>query len=460
MFKHYQNHKNKNSNTNWTSHQEQLLVNWAEKASGYAWMHNQSITYYKKRNNYISIPASIFGYISGTATLITDYGNNIWLRGFIGVSAIMAGIFSNFQQMFTFKELGEQHRISFLRFLSFFSDISCELSMSRENRSNPIDYITLKRLEMDKMLEQSPTIPEHVVFLYNEKTKNMKTKLHKPEIANILQTIQPFTFNNNINTSVYSREKKREKALKYFYKWKLFYMTNKNKKSFRKHKNRYSHPYYIRKRNKHNTIKYNKNTSDSSSSLPKKQTLKKTNSIYTKAKNLFTRKSYGSTQHEDFVVEVANSHITNDELQEMKKQRNNTYTTSSSSNGFMTGFDILKKSFSPKIQDIQNVKLSNTNHIQFQESNKTNKSHKINKLDSSIKSDKSNEDVIIDMTPVNSNVNSSSSIKNDTDINDNRQQTYNMNNTDNIKLDTKHNNLKIKSDTDTHSISEIALHLF
>ena len=34
---------------NWTSQQEQLLVTWAEKASGYAWLHVRSINYYKHR---------------------------------------------------------------------------------------------------------------------------------------------------------------------------------------------------------------------------------------------------------------------------------------------------------------------------------------------------------------------------------------------------------------------------
>ena len=48
----------------WTSQQEQLLVTWAEKASGYAWPHTRSINYFKHRNLYISIPASIFGYIA------------------------------------------------------------------------------------------------------------------------------------------------------------------------------------------------------------------------------------------------------------------------------------------------------------------------------------------------------------------------------------------------------------
>ena len=106
----------------WNSQQEQLLVIWSEKASGYAWLHSRSVNYFKHRNLYISIPASIFGYIAGATTLLSNKvdGNTI-LRGFIGISGIIAGLLTNFQEMFTFKEESEKHKISSLRFLSFFT---------------------------------------------------------------------------------------------------------------------------------------------------------------------------------------------------------------------------------------------------------------------------------------------------------------------------------------------------
>ena len=182
----------------WTDQQEQLLVSWAEKASGYTWLHNKSINYYKKRNMGISIPASIFGYVAGTLTLLSnDSLDNAWLRSSIGVFGIMAGILANLQQIFTFKELSEQHNISSLRFLSFFRDISCELSMNPKYRNSPIDYINMKRLELDKLLEQSPSIPDDIIKIFNKKTEGMDNNFHKPDITNILQTIQPYKERKN-----------------------------------------------------------------------------------------------------------------------------------------------------------------------------------------------------------------------------------------------------------------------
>ena len=183
-----------NKAVKWTSQQEQLLVTWAEKASGYAWLHTRSINYFKHRNLYISVPASVFGYIAGATTLLSNPTLAPALKGLIGISGIMAGLLTNFQEMFTFKEEGEKHKISSLRFLSFFREISCELSMDPEHRNPPHDFITMKRLEFDKMLEQSPNIPQSIADLFNEKFNNIS--FHKPDIVNGIQTITPFRKNS------------------------------------------------------------------------------------------------------------------------------------------------------------------------------------------------------------------------------------------------------------------------
>jgi len=203
----------------WTSQQEQLLVTWAEKASGYAWLHTRSINYFKHRNLYISIPASIFGYIAGATTLLSNPTLAPTLKGLIGMSGIVAGLLTNFQEMFTFKEEGEKHKISSLRFLSFFREISCELSMDPEHRAIPHDFITMKRLEFDKMLEQSPHIPQTIVDLFNAKFNSIA--FHKPDIINGIQTISPYRKNS---PKMYYLKKinlyQKILLLKYFSAWK------------------------------------------------------------------------------------------------------------------------------------------------------------------------------------------------------------------------------------------------
>ena len=204
----------------WTSQQEQLLVIWAEKASGYAWLHTRSVNYFKHRNLYISIPASIFGYIAGATTLLTnDISKHAAIKGLIGICGIIAGLLTNFQEMFTFKEDSEKHKMSSLRFLSFFREISCELSMDPEHRASPNDFITIKRLEFDKMLEQSPNIPQSIADLFNSKFNSIA--FHKPDIVNGLQTIYPF---KKKSPKMYYLKKinlyQKMLLLKYFSAWK------------------------------------------------------------------------------------------------------------------------------------------------------------------------------------------------------------------------------------------------
>ena len=183
---------------NWTDELEQLLITWAEKASGYAWLHQKSAISFKKRNLCISIPSCIFGYLSGITLLLSnDVFNNCsdtaykgTLRGILGVTAILSGVLSNFQEMFTFKEEAEKHRIASLRFLSFFREISCELSLDPKFRSASMDYITLKRFEFDKILEQSPDIPEEIIQKFNNNFRTVS--IHKPDPVIGLQTILPF----------------------------------------------------------------------------------------------------------------------------------------------------------------------------------------------------------------------------------------------------------------------------
>lgn len=177
----------------WNEALEQLLITWAEKANGHAWLHSRCINHYKQKSKWITIPAAIFGYLAGTTTLLggDSLNQEAWFRGLVGISAIVAGILSNLQQTFTYKELSEQHRIASLRFFAFFRDVSAELSLEYKHRANVLDYITLKRMELDKLYEQSPTIPQVIIDEFNKKFR--LARYHKPDVALNLQTIVPYS---------------------------------------------------------------------------------------------------------------------------------------------------------------------------------------------------------------------------------------------------------------------------
>ena len=174
----------------WTSELEGLLIAWAEKASGYAWLHNRSIALFKHRNLFLTVPAALFAYMSAATTLMTANANEgSWRVIVAGLGSLISGMLINFQELFTFKELSEQHRLSQLGFLAFFRDISCELSVAKNQRKEANEYVTLKRLEMDKLLDHAPDIPPQIVRAFDEKF--IDVKMHKPDVVSRLQTVIP-----------------------------------------------------------------------------------------------------------------------------------------------------------------------------------------------------------------------------------------------------------------------------
>lgn len=174
----------------WTPELESLLVAWAEKASGYAWLHNRSIALFKHRNLFLTIPAALFAYTAAAITLMANDDNDkSWRISMAALGSLVSGMLINFQELFTFKELSEQHRLSQLGFLAFFRDISCELSVPKAQRKEASEYVTLKRLEMDKLLEHAPDIPPRIVTRFDARFSNVN--MHKPDVVSRLQTVIP-----------------------------------------------------------------------------------------------------------------------------------------------------------------------------------------------------------------------------------------------------------------------------
>ena len=131
----------------WTDYHEQLLITWAEQASGHSLLHHQTMQLYSKRNWYITIPASILGYVAGLTVFFSNgdetYSNLI--RGVIGISSFAAGILTNIQQLFTYQERAERHRIASIQFFSFLRDVSTQLSLEPVMRLDAKEYIFLKK---------------------------------------------------------------------------------------------------------------------------------------------------------------------------------------------------------------------------------------------------------------------------------------------------------------------------
>ena len=108
--------KMKQLHSKWTKEQENLLAEWAEKASCYRWLHGRAEKKYRRSNYSFTIPVIIMSTLTGTAnfamdSFVPEEHKQIAMAGFGSVN-IFAGILSTLQNFLRYAELMESHRLS------------------------------------------------------------------------------------------------------------------------------------------------------------------------------------------------------------------------------------------------------------------------------------------------------------------------------------------------------------
>lgn len=160
--------------TTWTPENQKLLTDWADKAKSYRWLHHRSSSRYSHRSQILTILISILSYMSGGSVLSSNF-EAAWFKYFIGYIAILSGILTNVNGLVGWKQLSEKHKITSTKFSSFERSISSMLSIHKEQRVDAIEFINIKRREMDDMISNAPNIPTSILKQY-EKTQ-MKHEL-------------------------------------------------------------------------------------------------------------------------------------------------------------------------------------------------------------------------------------------------------------------------------------------
>lgn len=190
------NNINNNNEIHWSEEHENILVEWADKAMCYRWLHSKSNLVYSRMNALFTIPVIIMSTLTGTANFalakysptIINYGTMI-----IGGINIFAGILTTIQQFLKVSEYNEAHRVSAIAWDKFYRNIKIELAKSPEERVKVEHMLKLCKEEFDRLIETSPIIKEHIIlefkktFTFNDDIKNEEfEKLKKPEICDEL----------------------------------------------------------------------------------------------------------------------------------------------------------------------------------------------------------------------------------------------------------------------------------
>lgn len=177
----------------WTKEQEELLAEWCEKAQCYRWLHGHAERKFKRGHFAFTIPIIIMSTLTGTA----NFGVNSYVpeehistaQVIIGGVNIFSGILSTLQNFLRYAENNEAHRSAGILWSKFGRNIKIELSLDRSRRKNASDFLKIYRSEYDRLIEQSPLIPEDTIKLFKKNFKKdyLEKKIHVPDVCNGLE---------------------------------------------------------------------------------------------------------------------------------------------------------------------------------------------------------------------------------------------------------------------------------
>lgn len=178
-------------NVEWSVDHEKILVEWADKAMCYRWLHARSHVLYSKLNTWYTIPVIIMSTLTGTANFAQErvpLEYRSYFSMIVGGVNLFAGIITTIQQFLKITQLNEAHRVSNIAWDKFYRNIKIELAKHPNERMNVIQMIKINKEEFDRLMETSPIIPDNIISEFKkhfEITSNYND-IFKPEICDTL----------------------------------------------------------------------------------------------------------------------------------------------------------------------------------------------------------------------------------------------------------------------------------
>ena len=195
-----------NRTIDWTSDHEMILIEWADKAMCYRWLHSKSNMLYSSLNAWYTIPVIIISTLTGTANFAQErvpleYQNVFSMV--VGGFNILAGIITTVQQFLKITQLNESHRVSSIAWDKFYRNIKIELAKHPSERIDPKQMLKMSKEEFDRLIETSPNIPDKIIKQFKTNFLDHETfdKIIKPEICDTLIPTTEYknTWNNDDN---------------------------------------------------------------------------------------------------------------------------------------------------------------------------------------------------------------------------------------------------------------------
>jgi len=179
----------------WHKQQELILKRWSEIGASYRFLHEKSFMKFEKQNMGFAIPVIVISTITGTANFAQgSFPESMkeYVPLVIGFFNLAAGLITTIAQFLRVSELLEGHRAASIAYSKFSRNISVELSLPiKERTCGGTEFINTCRAELDRLIEQSPNIPDDVIKIFlrqfpsKDENGNPINQFFKPEIFEI-----------------------------------------------------------------------------------------------------------------------------------------------------------------------------------------------------------------------------------------------------------------------------------
>ena len=181
----------------WTPELEDLMADWADKAACYRWMHEQTSKLYQGRDRSFNIPVIILSGVTAGANFALgsifepdDVTNKKWAQLGLGGASLITGIIQTLANFYSYAKGAEANRVAGISWGKFNRQLCIEMRVHPDERMDSTNFLKMFRIELDRLIEQSPIIPDNIIKEFNKLFKHVE--IVKPEIVGILEHTQVY----------------------------------------------------------------------------------------------------------------------------------------------------------------------------------------------------------------------------------------------------------------------------
>ena len=180
----------------WSKEQERLMSEWSDMALCYRWIHDKSEKIFHSKSIWINIPVIVLSTLGGTAnfgiqSVFSDDTSKQYASFAIGGISLFAGLLTTTGNYLRYAQLEESHRVASIAWGKFQRLIAIELALNPIERMDSLDFLKICRSDLDRLIEQSPPIPQDAISMFEERFSTIPN-LKKPDICGALEHTRVF----------------------------------------------------------------------------------------------------------------------------------------------------------------------------------------------------------------------------------------------------------------------------